>query len=635
MTTARKTSSSERLEAIIEELPASSGVYLFKGGKGEVLYVGKAKDLRSRVRSYFRAGADARHQIPFLLARLKDIDVLVTDTEKEAVLLEDVLIKEHRPLFNVDLKDDKTLVSLKLDTAHLWPRLEVVRLPHGPPTDGARYFGPYASAAETRSTVRELFKIFPIRSCSDTVFRGRSRPCLYYDIKQCVGPCVEGYTTREEYDGLVRQVILHLEGRSDELIRTLTAEMRRASDGLRFEEAGRIWRRLQAIERTVERQKVARQALKRNQDLLGLYREGERLTVQRLTVRGGNLVGGEAHHFGRMHLPDEAVLADFLARFYLNEEVLPEEVLLPIEVPEAEALEAVLSERRGRPVRLRAPKRGEARQLVVLACRNAEQAFRRRDDESEALEDVREELASKLRLSRAPAAIECVDISALGGTLAAGSIVRFVEGKPAKRGYRKYRIRTVEGPDDYGMMAEVLARRFRRGLEDGDLPDLLLVDGGKGQLNIALAAMRDLGVEGLAVAALAKEPDRPQGSARWASERVYLPERKNPVLFSRSSGALFLLQRIRDEAHRFARAYHATLGKKQTLRSVLDEVPGIGAKRKQQIFRAFRSLKRLREATPEEVVRRAAIPRKLAEALHKALSVGPIHPPDIKEMKRE
>ena len=244
-------------------------------------------------------------------------------------------------------------------------------------------------------------------------------------------------------------------------------------------------------------------------------------------------------------------------------------------------------------------------------------------------------MASKLRLSRAPSTIECVDISALGGTLAAGSIVRFVEGKPAKRGYRKYRIRTVEGPDDYGMMAEVLARRFRRGLEDGDLPDLLLVEGGKGQLNIALAAMRDLGVEGLAVAALAKEPDRPKGSARWASERVYLPERKNPVLFSRSSGALFLLQRIRDEAHRFARAYHATLGKKQTLRSVLDEVPGIGAKRKQQIFRAFRSLKRLREATPEEVVRRAAIPRKLAEALHKELSVGPTHPRDRKEMKRE
>ncbi|MFQ5893542.1 MAG: excinuclease ABC subunit UvrC, partial [Nitrospinota bacterium] len=556
MTTARKTRSVERLEALVEELPASAGAYLFKGSKGEVLYVGKAKDLRSRVRSYFRAGADVRYQIPFLLARLSDMDVLVTDTEKEAVLLEDALIKQHKPLFNVTLKDDKTLVSLKLDTTHPWPRLEVVRLPHGPPADGARYFGPYASAAETRSTLRELFKIFPIRSCSDAVFRGRSRPCLYYDIKQCAGPCVEGTTTRDEYDALVRQVIVHLEGRSDELIRALTAEMHRASEDLRFEEAGRILRRVQAIERTVERQKVARQALARNQDLLGLYREGDRLTIQRLTVRRGTLVGGEAHHFGRMHLPDEAVLADFLARFYLNEEVLPAEVLVPMEVPEAEALEAVLAERRGRPVRLRVPKRGEARQLVVLACRNAEQAFRRRADGDEALEEVQAELASKLRLPRPPTTIECVDISTLGGARAVGSIVRFVEGKPAKRGYRTYRIRTVTGPDDYGMMAEVLARRFRRGLEEGDLPDLLLVDGGKGQLNPALAAMKDLGVEGLAVAALAKERDRPRGAGRMAQERIYLPGRKNPVRFPRSSGALFLLQRIRDEAHRFAQAYH-------------------------------------------------------------------------------
>ena len=621
MTTASKTPTSERLGALAEGLPAAPGVYLFKGANGEVLYVGKAKDLRSRVKSYFRSGGDARYQIPFLLARLNDIDVLLTDTEKEAVLLEDTLIKEHKPPYNIDFKDDKTLVSLKLDTAHEWPRLEVVRLPHGPPDDGARYFGPYASAAETRSTLREMFKIFPVRSCSDTVFRGRTRPCLYYDIKQCVAPCVDGYTTREEYDELVRQVVLHLEGRSDELIRTLTDEMHQASEELRFEEAGRLLGRVQAIERTVERQKVARQALMRNQDIMGLYREGDRLTIQRLTVRRGTLVGGEAHHFGRIHLPDEVVLADFLARFYLNEEVLPEDVLVPMDAPEAEALSAVLSERRGRPVRLRVPKRGEARQLVLLACRNAEQAFRRRSDEGQATEAIQAELAAKLRLPRPPETIECVDISAISGTRAAGSIVRFVDGKPAKRGYRKYRIRTVEGPDDYAMMAEVLARRLRRGLEEDDLPDLLLVDGGKGQLTIALAAMKDLGVEGPAVAALAKERDRPAGASRWGQERIYLPGRKNPVLFPRNSSALFLLQRIRDEAHRFAQAYHATLRKKQTLRSILDEVPGIGTKRKQQIFKAFRSTKRLREASPEEIARRAAIPKAVAQALHEILSI--------------
>jgi excinuclease ABC subunit C len=611
----KKAARQERLEAQVAGLPASPGVYLFKGAKGEVLYVGKAKDLRSRVRSYFRASHDARYQIPFLLAKVADIDVLLTDTEKEAVLLEDALIKEHKPLYNVDFKDDKTLVSLRLDTAHPWPLLEVVRLPHGPPDDGARYFGPYSSAAATRATIRELFKIFPVRSCSDTVFRGRTRPCLYYDIKQCVAPCVEGYTTRQEYDELVRQVVLQLEGRSGELVRQLTADMKRASRELRFEEAGDLLQRIQAIERTVERQKVARQASSRNQDTLGLYREGDRVTVQRLTVRRGKLVGGEARHLERMHLPDDTVLADFLARFYLSEEVLPEEVLLPMEVPETGALEGVLSERRGRRVRIRVPRRGEARQLVLLARRNAEQAFRRRGDESRALEEVQAELASRLKLARSPETVECVDVAAISGKLAAGSIVRFAEGRPAKSGYRKYRIRGAKVPDDYAMMREVLSRRFRRGLEEGDLPDLLVVDGGKGQLNIALAVLQELGVEGLSVVALAKERHGPSRPERKAAERVYLPGRKNPVLFPRNSGALFLLQRIRDEAHRFAQAYHAALGKKQTLRSVLDEVPGIGTKRKQQLMKAFGSLKSLREAAPEEIVRRASIPDSVARTL--------------------
>jgi excinuclease ABC subunit C len=609
-----------RLEALMEELPPSPGVYIFKGERGEVLYVGKAKDLRSRVRTYLRPGADGRTQIPFLRARVADLDVLVTDTEKEAVLLEDALIKEHRPPYNINFKDDKTLVSLKLDVTHPWPRLEVVRLPHGPPRDGALYFGPYASAAATRATLRELFKIFPIRSCSDTVFRGRSRPCLYYDIKQCVAPCVEGYTTREEYQELVRQVILHLEGRSDELVKILKAQMHRASDELRFEEAGRIWRRIQAIERTIEHQKVARQARARNQDLLGLYREGQRLTIQRLTVRRGKLVGGEAHHFERIHLPDDVALADFLARFYLHEDILPEEVLLPMEVPETEALASVLSERRGSPVKLLVPKRGQARELLLLAARNAQEAFRRRSDESRALEEIQEELARRLRLTRKPATIECVDIASLGPHRAAGSIVRFVDGKPEKSGYRRYRIRTVAGPDDYAMMREVLSRRFRRGLQEGDLPDLLVVDGGKGQLAIALKALEELGVEELPVVALAKErPDRAP-SGRFAPERIYLPGRKNPLLLPRTSGALMLLQRLRDEAHRFAQEYLKTLGRRQTIRSILDEVPGIGTKRRRQILKAFGSLERLRAASAEEIARRSGVPLPVAQTLKDYLS---------------
>lgn len=599
----------------IDRFPHAPGVYLMQDAEDKIVYVGKAKNLRNRVRQYFSHSGDPRYHIRLGLLSVVAIDFLVTNTEKEALILENTLIKKHRPRFNIALRDDKNHIHLRLDPRQRYPRLTVVRRPG---KDKAHYFGPYASSQAVKETLRILSRAFPIRSCTDAVFNSRTRPCLYYEIGQCVAPCVSGYTTEEAYQELVRQVVLHLRGRSDEIVKTLKAQISDASEALRFEDAARLYKRLQAVEETVGKQRVT-SVKQRDQDIFGYYRAGETMQIQTLNVRSGQLVGGRAYAFARQLLPDTDVLSSFVNQYYAENPYIPREVLLPCELEDADSLAELLSEQKGRYVSLEVPQRGDKYHLVQLAMKNAALSYQKDHDADEQQRRALEELQTKLRLRDVPRRIECFDISNISGTLAVGSMVCFQDGQPAKQRYRRYRIQTVHGPNDYGMMLEVLHRRYRRALEEDDFPDLLMVDGGKGQLQMALRVLDELGVTDLEVVGIAKsrlKADPRTGTRQHSEEKLYRPRRKNAVTFLANSPALFLLQRVRDEAHRFAITYHRTLRQKHTLRSELEDIPGVGAHRKTQLLRHFGSLKQVREASLAELTSVPSLSERTARAVY-------------------
>jgi excinuclease ABC subunit C len=611
-----------------------------KDRRGEVVYVGKAASLRSRVRSYFDRSGDDRFFIPLLDELLGDVEVVVTRSEKEAVLLENELIKKHRPRFNVRLRDDKDFIVLRLDPAHPYPRLEIVRARQRR-DDGARYFGPYSSASSIRETLRVVNRWFQLRTCSDRVLESRRRPCILYQIGRCPAPCVYEVPA-EAYRENVEDAVAFLEGRETDLLPRLQARMREAAAALRFEEAARLRDQIQAVERSLEKQRVL-MADQADRDVFGLYREGPALVVQVLSMRGGKLQDSRAWPFAEQEFPDAEVLSSFLALYY-ERNPAPDEVLLPLEPDGAAALADVISDRRGRKVRLLTPQRGAKADLLEVAARNAEQGFRGWRERDERREEALAALARALRLHREPRWMECYDISTFQGALAVGSGVSFRDGQPDKAGYRHYKVKGVAGQDDYAMLHEVIGRRLRRALAEGAFPDLLVIDGGKGQLNAALAAARDLGVparpqpgnEGapfVEMVGLAKsrllEADarsaagRRQGGAGPAAladaaeargrgfvaelarspERVFLPARKDPVVLRQNSAELFLLARLRDEAHRFAIEFHRKLRRARTLVSVLEDIPGVGAGRRRALLRHFGSLKRVREASAEEIAR--------------------------------
>jgi excinuclease ABC subunit C len=604
------------LETKLSTLPASPGVYLFKDQHGEVIYVGKARSLRDRVRQYFRGG-DGRVQIPFLLAQLIDFEILVTNTEKEALLLENTLIKQYWPRYNIRLKDDKSYWHVKVTSQHPWPRLFLTRQVV---KDGSKYLGPFHASAAVQETLEIIRKIFPLRTCSDTVFRNRTRPCLEYQIKRCLGPCVLPVDP-EEYQHQLKGALMLLEGKNTELVRQLIARMHEAAEALRFEEAARLRDQVQAVTQTGERQKVAT-PLGNDQDIFGLYREGGSIEVQVLFVRAGKLVGNQAYSFDDNELPDEEVLAELLTQFYQGERFIPDEVFLPIILEDASVREELLSERKSKKVVLLCPQRGDKVRLVEIAQENARQSFLEKRQGAEQKEKTVESLRRSLSLRNAPKRIECFDISNIQGNLAVGSMVAFDEGEPDKNRYRRFRIKTVEGADDFAMMYEVLMRRYRRALEDRTLPDLLMVDGGKGQLGVAVEVFRELGITDVDLIGLAKmrtERDPFAEEVTHSAERVFLPGRKNPIVLKPNSTALFLLQRIRDEAHRFAITYHRTLRAKERLRSVLDVVPGIGPARRKTLLQHFGSLKRIRTATVAELIHVPGITSAMAEAIQKQL----------------
>jgi excinuclease ABC subunit C len=611
----------DSIEAKLKTLPTTPGVYLMKDARGDVIYVGKAMSLRSRVRSYFQAGAETERRTRSWVGEIDDFEVIRTATESEAFLLEDTLVKRHQPAHNARLRDDKRYPYLKI-TAEPFPRILVVRRRFD---DDARYFGPYTSAKSMRATLKLAQKVFPIRTCSlDLPLKTPRRPCLNYHIGRCLGPCAE-LVGPEEYGAMVDRAAMLFEGRVTGLIAGLRAVMRKAAGAQQFERAAHLRDQIEALQRSLERQSVVLPDTI-DRDVLGLVVGDERASVQVLLVRGGRLAGRESYPLrAPTDTPEDEILSAFLTQYYANASSVPREILLPLGIEETDRLEAWLSGLRGRRVHVRVPQRGEKRRLVEIANDNARFAMKgERRDEAVRKEEAAAlvELAEALSLSTFPQRIEAYDISNTQGGEATGSMVVFEGGRPRRDAYRRFRIQRVEGPDDYGMMAEVLIRRFRRGLAElsdpavrrakfSELPDLLLIDGGKGQLNVAVEVLRNANIEGIEAIGLAKR-----------HEEVFRPGQSEPLILEADSPALLLLRRVRDEAHRFAVSYHRKLRAKRSLASVLDEIRGVGPRRKSALIRAFGSVARIAHASADEIAERGHIPRELAERIRKHLRAG-------------
>ncbi|MGE0920082.1 excinuclease ABC subunit UvrC [Trichlorobacter lovleyi] len=596
----------------IRSFPTAPGVYLMRDATGTILYVGKARNLRQRVSNYFGA-TDGRPQVRFLMARVTSIEFTITDTEKEALLLENTLIKQHQPRYNLNLKDDKTFFSLRIDLTERFPRFTVVRKVS---RDGARYFGPYASASAAREVLRQLQRMFPLRHYPLKTCLNRSRPCLYHQIGQCSAPC-HNLITAEEYNLLVEGAVLFLEGKNKDLVSGFRQRMREAAEGLRYEEAARWRDLLKAIDTTLEHQKMVSQG--GDSDILGLAGNEDSLAIAVLFVRGGSLSGSTVLH-GSGGLDTSDTLATFIQYYYGNERFIPDELLLPLSLDAGQSLEEWLSELKGKKVRLQQPKRGDKLNLVNLATRNAQAALAEKSATRQGIERTLAELQQKLALPRLPRRIECYDISTLQGRHSVGSGVAFLDGLPDKERYRRYRIRESQGQDDFGMLQEVFARRFSpERIEQWGLPDLVVVDGGIGQLNSTLSVLAELGLsERPAVVSLAKSRVKGDGKdihVERTEERVFLPGRRNPVRLRQDSAPLKLLAAIRDEAHRFAIGYHRRLRDRETLRSALREIPGVGPKLERLLLTRFGSLEGIQNATVEELATVAGVSQELARLI--------------------
>jgi excinuclease ABC subunit C len=606
------------LEATLAKLPDRPGVYLMKGTRGDVLYVGKAQSLRSRVRSYWQkhGGYGEVHRIREVIDRVAEVEYTLTDSVSEALLLEANLIKRYRPRFNVRLKDDKSYPYIKITLGDDFPRIERTRKLLN---DGSRYFGPYASASSVDESMNLVRRLFPFRTCTIDIHDGQralQRPCLLYHIKRCQGPCIQAIS-KADYRADVTQVELFLEGRQETLVRALGNEMAQAAEREDYERAAVLRDKIRAIERTMESQKMA--AFARTElDLVGLARQDSQAAVQLFAIRNGKLIGRDVYLLdAAREAGDDEVIEGFLLQYYTRATSVPSQVFIPSRLSDTADVEAFLAARRGGPVHLHVPQRGEKRELMALATRNATETLAREQarwlaDQGKTLVAL-EELAEALGLPAAPLRIECYDISNFQGRESVGSMVVFEDGKPRSGEYRRFRIRSVTGSNDFASHQEVLRRRFRRATagEEGNeeerrwkLPDLVIVDGGKGQVSAAKEVLDELGLHDLPLAGLAKE-----------REELFLPGRTDPVLLPPTSSALYLVQRIRDEAHRFAIAYHRDLRSKASVRSAFDDLAGVGPKRRQALLRVFGSVKRVREAPVEQIAAVPGISRALAEKI--------------------
>ena len=615
------------IDAKLEALPTRPGCYLFIDGEHRVVYVGKAKSLRSRVRSYFHDGSDTRYFIPILRDVVTDLETVVTTGEKEAAILENDLIKQHKPRFNVKLRDDKDFLCLRLDASKSWPMLETVRRPK---PDGARYFGPFHSATSARRTLHVVNKHFQLRTCSDAELASRTRPCLQYQIKRCLAPCVFE-VDKSFYAEMVKAVTLFLEGRHDELTQVLEDRMRKASEAMEYERATIYRNQLRAAHEVRETQRVVT-VKDVDQDVVGLHREGPLAEVLLLLVRAGHVNETLSFSLREVEVPDEEVLAAFFAQYYGAEggALLPDEILVPILPDGVDGIAEWLSDRRGRKVQLVQPKRGPRADLLRMAQDNAAHAFAEKRRAADDIEARLEALRGRLRLPTTPHRIECCDISHSAGRDTVGAVVSLRNGEPDKKRYRSFHVKRTEGGDDYGAMYEVLARRFRRARSTGkdakpddadwDLPDLFVVDGGKGQLNVALSAARELGLHSLPIVGLAKE--RESATGEKMVDRVYLVGQKNGVLLRPSSSELFLLARARDEAHRFANHVRERLANSRRYRSEIDDLRGVGKTAKRMLLRELGSVEALHQASDDQILAVTGITRRHLVAIRRVIS-GP------------
>ena len=589
------------------------GVYLMKDAEGAVIYVGKARSLKKRLATYFnpRPGRlDPKTEV--LVRQVADVETILTGSENEALILESTLIKRHRPRYNVVLKDDKRYPSLRIDPKAPYPFLSIVRQVK---PDGALYFGPFTSAGAVRDTYRLINKTFKLRKCRTKAPRERARPCLNHQIGTCLAPCCLP-VSEEAYGQAVNEVILFLRGRTPELLRDLRREMAEAAAVQAYETAAAVRDRIFAIEKVLEKQVVVT-ADGMDRDVFAVARAAHRSMVVILFVRGGCLQGSRSFSFGATLAGDGEMISTFIRQYYERVRMLPREVLVPLPLPDEELLTHWLSERAERRVRLHFPRRGEKVRLLKAAEANAENALKALLDSSAESMDLLRRLGDRLKLPAPPLRIECFDNANLAGTEAVSGMVVFQDGRPAPDGYRRYRIKTAPADDDYAAMTEVLSRRYRRGESVGPFPDLLMVDGGRGQLGMAVAVLDELGLRGeIPVIGIAKR-DEKRGETE---DKIFQPGRANPVAFGRDRDILLFLERIRDEAHRFANTYHRRRRSKAALTSALDEVPGIGPRRKRTLLRHFGSVDRIRRASEAELAALPGLNQSVARALKAGLS---------------
>lgn len=601
------------LDQKINHLPTNPGVYLFKDRKGMVLYVGKAGNIRHRVRSYFQKPSKKGTKTILIVEKVADIETIVTHTEKEALILEDNLVKEHHPRYNVKLRDDKRYPCLRLSIEEEFPTLSIVRKIK---KDRSLYFGPYSSATSLRETLKLIRRIFPIRTCPNTRFSNRIRPCINYEMGRCPGPCC-GKIDPVQYREIIHQTRMFLEGKNRDLLARLKKKMDKESEQLHFEKAARIRDQIEHIKKVIEKQKIVSRDFV-DQDVIGFHREDHTVVIHPLFVRAGKLLGGKGFTFPSMGLPDEEVLSSFLRQYYREDRFIPERILIPKPLPEQSLAEEWLMEMKGKRVWILVPQKGDKKELLQMACDNAEKFLIAKTDYEEERGKLLEALKERLNLNRTPKRIEAFDISNLQGGDAVGSMVSFEDGQPTKERYRHFRIKTVEGVDDYGMMYEVLLRRYRRAVKESDLPDLVLLDGGRGQLNVAQEVFKELGIKGVDLLSLAKA--RRGGDHRYhiekSGEKVFHPQYKEPIVLGKQSPLLRFLDRIRDEAHRFAITYHKKVRKRGTLRSVLEEIPGIGRIRQRELLKYFGSVEKIKEATLEELGRVPKMTPKSARSVY-------------------
>ena len=598
---------SPALDSKLAHLPDQPGVYLFKDRSGDVLYIGKAARLADRVRSYFLKGADHTPKTALLVNHIADLETMVTRSELEALILESNLVKRHRPRFNVVLRDDKQYPYLRLPVKDRFPRLSIVRRVQ---KDGALYYGPYTPAGALRETLKVIKKVFPLATCTIDIDGTAERACIEFEIKRCMAPCT-GQQTQEDYHRIVRQVRQFLEGHDRELVDDLRSQMDAAAAREDFEEAARLRDRIFKIERTLERQRIT-QTASIDQDVIGIARHGTSVDLQVLFVRGGLLIGRKDFFWlESADATDEELVRSAVEQFYNKEGQPPRELLIPVDIPDADLLARWLSDKRGETVRVLAPERGTKHQLVLLAEENAAAALADHLRNEELDRQAGEELQRVLRLKTAPKRIEGFDISNTMGNQSVASMVVWEEGRMKKSDYRRFKIASVEGANDFASMHEVVTRRYG-GMEDLALPDLVLIDGGLGQLAFARAALQEVGRPELAVVGLAKAKGE-------KDERVYLPGRKNPIVLRANSPATHLLQRVRDEAHRFAVTFHRKLRGKTLVTSQLDQIIGIGSITRTKLLKQFGSLANLAEAS-EEALREAGLSERVVRQLRRELA---------------